>query len=142
MNMNRKKQPNMISAATPGDRTEPRHARSPENDLEIVDHLLAEEHEPRHAGDRPRDVDVARAAVRPVPRCAARRSGELDAGHDEHAGRDEHAEPAEQARDRLAARRHLRHTSTSKCVDSRTPIMAPIMIVQMNMKRAISSVQM
>ncbi len=34
------------------------------------------------------------------------------------------------------------HTSTSKCVDSRTPIMAPIMMVQMNRKRAISSVQM
>ena len=34
------------------------------------------------------------------------------------------------------------HRSTSKCVDSRTPTMAPIMIVQMNMKRAISSVQM
>ena len=33
-------------------------------------------------------------------------------------------------------------TSTSKCVLSRTPIMAPIMIVQMNRKRAISSVQM
>ena len=34
------------------------------------------------------------------------------------------------------------HTSTSKCVDSRTPIMAPIMMVQMKRKRAISSVQM
>ena len=34
------------------------------------------------------------------------------------------------------------HRSTSKCVDSRTPTMAPSMIVQMNMKRAISSVQM
>src|SRR5439155_14298365 len=34
------------------------------------------------------------------------------------------------------------HTSTSKCELSRTPTMAPIMIVQMNRKRAISSVQM
>ena len=32
--------------------------------------------------------------------------------------------------------------STSKCVPSRTPTMAPIMIVQMKQKRAISSVQM
>jgi hypothetical protein len=36
----------------------------------------------------------------------------------------------------------LGQTSTSKWVLSRTPIMAPIMIVQMNRKRAISSVQM
>ena len=34
------------------------------------------------------------------------------------------------------------HTSTSKCELSRTPTMAPIMMVQMNRKRAISSVQM
>ena len=33
-------------------------------------------------------------------------------------------------------------TSTSKCVLSRTPIMAPIMTIQTNRKRAISSVQM
>ena len=33
-------------------------------------------------------------------------------------------------------------TSTSKCALSRTPTMAPIMIIQMNRKRAISSVQM
>jgi TRAP-type C4-dicarboxylate transport system permease small subunit len=33
-------------------------------------------------------------------------------------------------------------TSTSKCCDSLMPTMAPIMIVQTNRKRAISSVQM
>ena len=38
--------------------------------------------------------------------------------------------------------RNCGQTSTSKCVYSRTPIIAPIMIVQMNRKRAISSVQM
>ncbi len=32
--------------------------------------------------------------------------------------------------------------STSKCVPSRTPTIAPIMIIQMNRNRAISSVQM
>ena len=44
--------------------------------------------------------------------------------------------------DGLARGDTVGQTSTSKWVDSRTPIMAPIMIVQMNMKRAISSVQM
>ncbi len=33
-------------------------------------------------------------------------------------------------------------TSTSKWVDSRTPIIAPMAMVQMNRNRAISSVQM
>ena len=33
-------------------------------------------------------------------------------------------------------------TSTSKCVPSRTPIMAPSITIQMNRKRASSSVQM
>ncbi len=33
-------------------------------------------------------------------------------------------------------------TSTSKCEPSRTPIMAPIITIQMKRKRAISSVQM
>src|SRR6185295_3452940 len=33
------------------------------------------------------------------------------------------------------------HTSTSKCEPSRTPIMAPIITIQMKRKRAISSVQ-
>ena len=32
--------------------------------------------------------------------------------------------------------------STSKCVPSRMPTIAPIMIIQMKRKRAISSVQM
>ncbi len=33
------------------------------------------------------------------------------------------------------------HTSTSKCVPSRTPIIAPSITIQMKRKRAISSVQ-
>ena len=41
-------------------------------------------------------------------------------------------------RARLAARGH---TSTSKCVASRTPIIAPSITIQMKRKRAISSVQ-
>ena len=34
------------------------------------------------------------------------------------------------------------HRSTSKCALSRMPTIAPIMIIQMKKKRAISSVQM
>ena len=42
----------------------------------------------------------------------------------------------------LRARPIRGHTSTSKCVPSRMPSIAPIMIIQMKRKRAISSVQM
>ena len=45
-------------------------------------------------------------------------------------------------RTRVGARRQLGQTSTSKCVLSRTPIMAPIITVQTKRNRAISSVQM
>ena len=122
--------------------TEPGHAASPGNDPEVVEHLLAEKDDPRHAGHRPGDVDdqSGRSASSDV-RFQANCVNSMPAQTNTQAATSTPRRPS-RARERLAARRQLRPQSTSKCVDSRTPIMAPIMIVQMNMKRAISSVQM
>ena len=68
---------------------------------------------------------------------------ELDAPPDEHQREHQH----EHAARRCAAARCARglssgQTSTSKCVPSRTPTIAPSITIQMKRKRAISSVQM
>ena len=106
-------------------------------------HLLAEEDDPGDARHRPGDVDQPQRQLGQLGGAVPGELRELDAGPHEHQRSGQHAEAAEQAQRRprraatAAATRRPRNASTS-----RTPIMAPIMMVQMNRKRAISSVQM
>ena len=117
--------------------------RSAGEHAEVVDHPLALEDEPGRAGERPGDVDQPQRQLGELRDAVPGEPGELDAEPEEDEREDEHREPADdpQRAPRRAAP-SCGQMSTSKCVPSRTPIMAPIMIIQMKRKRAISSVQM
>ena len=131
--------------ARPVRRTERcRSSRSLPNRMrDLVDDLLAREHDPGDAGHRPGDVDQPERQVGQLRRPVPGEPRELDARPHEHQRQRQHAEPRETIRTAASARRDRSgQTSTSKCVRLPTPTMAPIMIVQMNRKRAISSVQM
>ena len=143
MIMNRKKQPNMISAAIPGDRTEPVTSALPK-----MIFRSASTSSPRKTSQvtpvtgQATWMNQSGSSASSDVRRHAKRVNSIPAV-DENIGSDQHAEPPEQARDGLAARRQSAAAGRPRNgSNSRTPIMAPIMIVQMNMKRAISSVQM
>jgi hypothetical protein len=95
-----------------------------------------------NAGDRPGDVDHPQRQVRQLGGAVPGKARELDAADHEDQRHRQDAEPGQDATAASPRRGRVGQTSTSKWALSRTPIMAPIMIIQMNRKRAISSVQM
>ena len=67
---------------------------------------------------------------------------ELDAPTDEHQREDQHEQVGDDPQHRVGrGGPSSGQTSTSKCVPSRTPIIAPSMTIQMKRKRDSSSVQ-
>ena len=72
---------------------------------QLVPHLLAEEDEPGHAGDRPGDVDEPQRQLGQFRYPVPGEPGELDAGPDEYQRNNENAEPGDQPKRRLGAPR-------------------------------------
>ena len=142
-NIIRKNTPNRIERRDPRRQHGAGHACSPEDDPEVVEQLLAEEHQPGDARHRPGHVDEPQRQFGQLGDAVPGELGELDAGRHEHQGAANTPKRPEQPHQSLrrAATDAAKRRPRNAC-DSRTPIMAPIMMVQMNRKRAISSVQM
>ena len=82
-NIKRKKQPNRMSAACPGDSTAPVMTVLPKMILRSSSKLLAEKDNPGRAGDRPGDVDEPERQIGKLRGAVPGELGELDAGRDE-----------------------------------------------------------
>ena len=139
----RKKVPNSTAAACPAERTAPLIPRCLPNRIRaFIDDLLAGKDDPCEAGHRPGDVDQPQRQVGEFGRAVPGKARELDAGqHEDHRQR-QHAEARDDPHRGLRAARQVRPDIDLEMLRFPTPTIAPIMIVQMNRKRAISSVQM
>ena len=92
-------------------------------------------------GERPGDEDADHRQLGELGGLVPAEAHELDADQTNTSAKTSTKTCETMRNSAFAARPELGHTSTSKCVLSRTPIIAPIMTIQMNRKRAISSVQ-
>ena len=135
-------QPEQDERRLPGDSTAPVMRLSRAMMRRSSTKLLAEEDDPGHAGHRPGDVDQPQRQLGELGDAVPGELRELRCRPTRRPAPPPARRGGRAAARGLAARRQARPHVDSKWVDSRTPIMAPIMIVQMNRKRAISSVQM
>ena len=103
---------------------------------------LAEEQQPGEPGDRPGHEDDAHRQLGELRGLVPAEAHELDAPPDEHQREHERRPALETMRSSAFGRgASSGQTSTSKWVCSRTPIIAPSMIIQTKRKRESSSVQ-